>query len=77
MGRMGFVLFALVWGILGVVLFAFPAQCQLLSKRFEQRESLLPFPSVGGVPIWAVRLFGIMAIAGAALFVYLFFYAPN
>jgi hypothetical protein len=76
-GRIGFVLWALVWGILGGMLVAFSQQCQLRSKRFEQGESLIPFPPIGGVPVWTVRLFGIIAIVGAALFVYLFFYAPN
>jgi hypothetical protein len=77
MGRTGFILFALIWAIVGVLLFAFPARCQLMSKRFEQGESLLPFPPVGGIPLWTVRLFGVVAIGGAILFVYLFFYAPN
>jgi hypothetical protein len=77
MGRIGFVFLALVWASFGGMLVAFPEQCQLFSKRFEQGESLIPFPPIGGVPLWAVRLFGIIAVAGAVLFIYLSFYAPS
>jgi hypothetical protein len=45
---------------------------QAASKRFENRESLIPCPPLTGVPVWAIQLFGIISLGGAALFFYLF-----
>jgi hypothetical protein len=46
---------------------------QAASKRFENHESLIPCPPLVGVPVWAIRLFGIISLGGAVLFFYLFF----
>jgi hypothetical protein len=68
-----FLVMAMVWFVIAIALFVYPRQCQLMSKRFEDGKSTIPFPPILGVPLWAVRLFGIVAAAGAALFFYLFF----
>jgi hypothetical protein len=46
---------------------------QAASKRFENRETLIPCPPLGGVLLWAIQGFGMVAVAGAAWFFYLFF----
>ena len=68
-----FLLVGLVWLGLGIALLVRPRQMQAASKRFENRETLIPCPPLGGVPLWAIQGFGIVAVAGAALFFYLFF----
>src|SRR6266850_1815423 len=62
----------LVWLALAVVLVIYPRQCQSMSKRFEEGKTMIPFPPILGVPLWAVRLCGTVAAAGAALF-FIFF----
>ena len=64
--------FGLVWLALGIALLVRPKQCQLASNRFEDGKTAIPLPPLGGVPIWMVRLFGIVSLGGAALFFYLF-----
>ena len=66
-----FLAVGLVWLVVAIALLVYPRQCQLMSKRFEEGKSMIPFPSIGGVPLWTVRLFGIVSGAGAALFFYL------
>jgi hypothetical protein len=68
-----FLLVGLVWLGLGTALLVRPKQMQAASKRFENREILVPCPPLVGVPVWAVKCFGIIALGGAALFFYLFF----
>jgi hypothetical protein len=63
-----FALFGLLWLAFGIALLVWPKQMQAASKRFEQRESVIPCPPLVGVPIWAVRLFGIVVLSGAAFF---------
>jgi len=62
----------LVWLAVAVALLVYPRQCQVISRRFEEGKSMIPFPPIIGVPLWTVRLFGIVSVAGAALFFYLF-----
>lgn len=66
-----FLLIGTVWMALGVVLLVYPKQSQGASKRFEQGDTLVPFPPLGGMPIWMVRILGVVSIAGSAFFFYL------
>ena len=61
-----------IWLALGILLIVYPRQSQAASRRFEEGKTLVPFPPLIGVPIWTVRLFGVVSIAGFALFLYLF-----
>lgn len=63
----------LVWLALGMVLLMYPKQSQSASERFESGKSLVPVPPLVGVPVWMVRLFGVVATAGSGLFFYLLF----
>ncbi len=67
-----FLLVGLVWLGLGIAMLVRPRQMQAPSKRFENRESLIPCPPLTGAPFWAIQLFGIISLGGAALFFYLF-----
>jgi hypothetical protein len=67
-----FLLGGSVWLGLGIALVVRPRLMQAASKRFENRESLIPCPPLTGVPVWAIQLFGIISLGGAALFFYLF-----
>jgi len=66
-----FLAVGLPWLALGIALVMYPRQSQAASKRFEQGKTMIPFPPLVGVPIWTVRLFGIVSVTGAALFFYL------
>jgi hypothetical protein len=68
-----FLAMGLVWLALAAALIAYPRQCQSMSKRFAEGKTMIPFPPIVGVPLWAVRCFGIVAAAGASLFFYLLF----
>jgi hypothetical protein len=68
-----FLAVGLVWLVVAIALLVYPRQCQVISKRFEEGKSMIPFPPMVDVPLWAVRLFGIISAAGAALFFYLLF----
>jgi hypothetical protein len=73
-GRMNdwrFLVMALIWLSVGVALVAYPKRSQGASKRFEEGRTLVPFPPLVGVPIWSVRVFGIVSLCGAAIFFYL------
>ncbi len=61
----------LVWLAVGIVLFMRPEQSQAASRRFEEGKTMIPFSPSLGVPTWTVRLFGVVALAGAGLFFYL------
>jgi hypothetical protein len=63
-----FLAMGLVWLVVAIALLAYPRQCQSMSRRFEERKSVVPFPPIAGVPLWTVRLFGIVSATGAALF---------
>ena len=67
----GFLLLGLLWLASGLILLVYPRQSQAASKRFEGGETLMPFPPLAGVPIWMVRIFGLVSISGSALFFYL------
>ena len=67
-----FAVVGLLWLALGIALLARPRQMQAASRRFEQRQTLIPLPPLVGVPLWAIRLFGVVAACGAALFFCLF-----
>ena len=62
----------LLWLGLGLALMFRPSQMRGASKRFEERTSWIPIPPLMGVPLWTVRLFGVIATCGAAMFFYLF-----
>jgi hypothetical protein len=66
-----FLLMGLLWLAVAAALIIYPRQCQALSRRFEKGETTIPFPPIAGVPLWIVRLFGVVSAAGAALFFYL------
>jgi len=66
-----FLAMGLLWFAVGVALLVYPRQSQSASQRFEQGRTLIPFPPLVGVPVWTVRLFGIVSLGGAALFLYL------
>jgi hypothetical protein len=66
-----FLAMGLVWLVVAIALLVYPRQCQLISKRFEEGKSMIPFPPIVGVSLWTVRLFGIVSAAGSALFFYL------
>ena len=66
-----FLAMGMVWLAVAVALVIYPRQCQSMSKRFEEGTTRIPFPPIVGVPLWAVRLFGIIAAAGATIFFYL------
>jgi hypothetical protein len=68
-----FLAMGLIWLVVAIVLLVYPRQCQAVSKRFEEGRSMIPFPPILGVPLWTLRLFGIVAATGAALFFYLLF----
>ena len=68
-----FLAMGLVWLVVAIALLVYPRQCQVMSKRFEEGKSMIPFPPILGVPLWTVRLLGIASAAGAALFFYLLF----
>jgi len=61
----------LIWLAVAIALLIYPRQSQAASQRFEEGKTLIPFLPLVGVPIWAVKLFGIVSLAGAALFFYL------
>jgi len=61
----------LIWLALGAALLAFPTWAQSRSREFEERRTLIPFPPLIGVPAWMVRVFGLIATGGAAVFFYL------
>jgi hypothetical protein len=62
----------LLWLVLGTALLVRPRPMPAASKRFEENKTLIPVPPLLGVPVWAVRIFGIIVIGGAVLFFYLF-----
>jgi len=63
-----FLAMGLVWLALGIILLKFPRQSQAASRRFEEGKTLVPFPPLVGVPLWAVRMFGVVSLAGSGLF---------
>ncbi|HTT21552.1 MAG TPA: hypothetical protein VMG82_21670 [Candidatus Sulfotelmatobacter sp.] len=63
----------LIWLAVGIALLAFPRQSQTVSRRFEEGKTLIPFPPLVGLPLWAVRFFGVISLGDAGLFFYLLF----
>ena len=67
-----FALIAAVGAVIGSALLFRPQKSQQISKAFEEGRSLIPLPPLGGVPIWIIRLLGMVYFGDAALFAYLF-----
>jgi hypothetical protein len=59
---------ALLWLAVAVALVIYPRQCQAMSKRFEEGKTMIPFPPIVGVPLWTVKLLGIVSAAGVPSF---------
>ena len=62
----------LLWLGLGLALVFRPSQMRAASQRFGQLASWIPIPPLVGIPLWVVRLCGIIAACVAGLLFYLF-----
>lgn len=67
-----FIIVGLILLVVALMLLFRPKESQAFSKQFEEGKTLVPFPPLVGVPVWAIRLFGVVALGSAALFFYLF-----
>jgi hypothetical protein len=74
----GLFLMAALWAAFGVSMLLRPKENEAISKRLEKLRSAIPLPLPRLIlPIWVVRLLGVVTLSVSALMFYLSLRTPS